>query len=176
MTKLARNLKTTWSYRPKPKNSDGDDENELIRKVIALMSTNGFKVWRQPNTGQIDALKLGRNVTMYCINTFKDLLLKQRKNVNEVIEINEALFKKDVGSIVGSCFKAVTGGTKGIADIIGYQIGTGRFIGVEIKIGNDKLSEHQIEWSKNLRDGGGLFFVAKDYDSFKDAFLRRIEV
>jgi hypothetical protein len=53
---------------------------------------------------------------------------------------------------------------RGTADI--HAIFQGRHISIEIKIGNDRQSEAQIKESERVRNAGGLYFVAKNMDSF----------
>lgn len=51
-------------------------------------------------------------------------------------------------------------GEKGASDIIGILPG-GRFLAVECKAENGRLSEYQIEYLANVRRMGGLAVVAK---------------
>jgi hypothetical protein len=53
---------------------------------------------------------------------------------------------------------------RGTADI--HAIFQGRHISIEIKIGNDRQSEGQIKEAERVRRAGGLYFVAKNMDSF----------
>ncbi len=53
---------------------------------------------------------------------------------------------------------------KGTADL--HCIIQGRHISIEIKIGKDKLSEHQIKEMNRVTAAGGLYFVARDMQSF----------
>ncbi len=61
-----------------------------------------------------------------------------------------------------------TNGTtrRGTADIM--AIYKGRSIAIEIKIGKDKLSEHQLREKQRIEDAGGLYFVARDMPGFID--------
>ena len=59
-----------------------------------------------------------------------------------------------------------TAAKKGVADILACR--NGRFIAIEIKIGKDRLSPEQEGFLKNIEYAGGLWFVAKDIDSFKE--------
>ena len=54
--------------------------------------------------------------------------------------------------------------TSGIPDIIGYKKDTGVFVGVEIKVGKDKLSNDQQLFSENLQKAGGWYWVVKTYE------------
>ena len=53
---------------------------------------------------------------------------------------------------------------KGTADV--HAIYKGRHISIEIKIGKDKQSDAQIKEAERIRQAGGLYFVARDMDSF----------
>ena len=62
-----------------------------------------------------------------------------------------------------------TSGTKkGIPDVIG--IIKGRFIGIEIKIGRDKQSDDQKLREQEINSAEGLYYIAKDFDTFKKWF------
>lgn len=53
---------------------------------------------------------------------------------------------------------------RGTADI--HAIFQGRHISIEIKIGNDKQSEQQIKEAEQVIKAGGLYYVAKNMQSF----------
>ena len=55
---------------------------------------------------------------------------------------------------------------KGISDLIAIIPPHGRFIGIEIKIGKDKQSEEQKGFQSNILRAGGVYLIARDYDSF----------
>ena len=58
------------------------------------------------------------------------------------------------------------GQVRGTSDIIGMQKGTGRFIGIEIKIGSDSLSPEQHGFLNDISEGGGIAMIAKSFDDF----------
>jgi len=65
------------------------------------------------------------------------------------------------------------GGTRrGIADIMAtkkIQHGDrtiGLTVAIEVKIGKDRLSEHQLAVKEEVERGGGVYMVAKDWDQF----------
>lgn len=65
------------------------------------------------------------------------------------------------------------GGTRrGIADIMAtkkIQHGdrtVGLTVAIEVKIGKDRLSEHQLAVKAEVERGGGVYLVAKDWDQF----------
>jgi hypothetical protein len=45
-------------------------------------------------------------------------------------------------------------GKKGVPDIIGFCRRTGKFIGVEIKVGKDRLSKEQTDFLNELQKSG----------------------
>jgi hypothetical protein len=55
-------------------------------------------------------------------------------------------------------------GTKGSADISATI--KGKSIKIEVKIGADRQSEHQKEYQQKIEQAGGVYFIAKDFDSF----------
>ena len=61
----------------------------------------------------------------------------------------------------------------GVPDIIGYRKSDARFIGVEVKAGKDRLSDYQIDFLNELKEHGGLPFVAYDFAGFVQSFERR---
>lgn len=60
---------------------------------------------------------------------------------------------------------------KGVADILACF--KGRLVAVEIKIGHDRLSDEQEGFIRNVLAAGGVAFVAKDFDGFKEEWTRR---
>lgn len=61
----------------------------------------------------------------------------------------------------------------GVPDILGYRKSDARFIGVEVKAGHDILSRFQIDFLNELKEHGGLPFVAYSFDGFVQSFERR---
>jgi hypothetical protein len=55
-------------------------------------------------------------------------------------------------------------GTNGTADI-SATVG-GRSVKIEVKIGRDRQSPAQIQYQKSIEKAGGLYFLAKDFESF----------
>ena len=53
---------------------------------------------------------------------------------------------------------------RGTADI--HAIVKGRHVSIEIKIGRDKLSDHQLKEQVRVINAGGLYFIARDMESF----------
>ena len=61
-------------------------------------------------------------------------------------------------------------GLKGVPDII--CIIDGQFVGIEIKAGKDRLSEHQILFKKRCERNGGKYLVVKHPDDV-DSLLQK---
>lgn len=61
-------------------------------------------------------------------------------------------------------------GLRGVPDVIGFKKVTGRFIGVEIKTGKDKLSLEQINFAIETLDASGYWFECRDINSFIEEF------
>ena len=64
-------------------------------------------------------------------------------------------------------------GTKGSADISATI--KGKSIKIEVKIGKDRQSEAQIEYQKAIERAGGIYFIAKDFDSFYEFYTTLVE-
>ena len=64
-------------------------------------------------------------------------------------------------------------GTKGSADISATI--KGKSIKIEVKIGKDKQSEAQVEYQKAIERAGGIYFIAKDFDSFYEFYTTLVE-
>ena len=74
---------------------------------------------------------------------------------------------KDVDGITrtvgkGSYTKSTS--TKGSADISATI--SGRSVKIEVKYGKDRMSEAQRDYAARTAAAGGLYFIAKDFDSF----------
>lgn len=73
-------------------------------------------------------------------------------------------FRINITGIPNSGRGMRTAAKKGICDLL--AIDRGRFIGIEIKIGEDRLSQEQIGFIKNVEHFGGKCFVAKTFNQF----------
>ena len=50
---------------------------------------------------------------------------------------------------------------KGSADLIGLIVGTGRFIGIEVKTPTGRVTPEQKAWAKTIQDYGGIAVVLR---------------
>jgi hypothetical protein len=78
--------------------------------------------------------------------------------------------KKTVKNIMGQSITIGSGqyipgtGTKGTADISATI--KGKSIKIEVKYGKDRQSEAQKEYQATIERSGGVYFIAKDFESF----------
>lgn len=59
-----------------------------------------------------------------------------------------------------------TTGVKGSADISATI--KGRSVKIEVKFAKDRMSEYQKEYAERTIQSGGIYYVARDFDSFKE--------
>ncbi|HEX8429179.1 VRR-NUC domain-containing protein [Hymenobacter sp.] len=64
-------------------------------------------------------------------------------------------------------------GRRGVPDIIGFRKSDGVFVGVEVKAGRDVLRDEQREFLNELKQAGGVAFVAYDFAQFQQSFEGR---
>jgi hypothetical protein len=56
-------------------------------------------------------------------------------------------------------------GRKGVPDVIGFHRNTGEFIGVEVKAGKDRMSEHQKQFREVVAaTTGGIYIEARSIE------------
>jgi hypothetical protein len=65
-------------------------------------------------------------------------------------------------------------GTKGSADISATI--KGRSVKIEVKIGKDKMSEDQHKYKEAIEKAGGIYYIAKDFDSFYEWYNKMFAV
>ena len=64
-------------------------------------------------------------------------------------------------------------GCNGVPDIIGFRLTDGVFVGVEVKAGRDTLRDDQKQFLNELKQAGGVAFVAHDFAQFQQSFEGR---
>lgn len=62
---------------------------------------------------------------------------------------------------------------KGLPDVI--LIFKGRFVGIEVKAGRDKLSEDQLKRKFEIERAGGIYFEARSTDGFLKFFIEMLK-
>jgi hypothetical protein len=75
--------------------------------------------------------------------------------------------------ILADCWRAVPLQKKGVFDLIGFHLVSGRFVAVELKLGTDRLSDDQRNFLEVARDSGCETWVIKDFDAFSASFRQR---
>ena len=78
---------------------------------------------------------------------------------------NEGVFRKDGN---GRAFRATSSMQNGTADISATI--HGRSVKIEVKIGNDILSQAQIDYQRQIENARGYYVIAKDFKGFLDWF------
>lgn len=73
-------------------------------------------------------------------------------------------FKHRIGSV--QYIKSTS--TNGTADISATV--KGRSVKIEVKIGRDKQSSDQSDYQRDVESAGGIYYIAKDFQSFYDWF------
>lgn len=71
--------------------------------------------------------------------------------------------KTTAGKVIGVTWTKGTS-TAGSADISATI--KGRSVKIEVKIGKDRQSEAQKRYQENIEKAGGIYIIAKDFDSF----------
>lgn len=136
------------------------NQNLLIAQVVNLLNRNGYLAWRQENNGRIDEAQVVDRITQ---------LLFALAHVN----YDKVKIASLVTDIIRKSYRPVPSSLKGVPDVIGFHLDSGRWISVEVKCGNDQLREDQIRFIDILRRSGGEVWVIRDIDSFRDAFLNK---
>ena len=70
---------------------------------------------------------------------------------------------------IGTIKRVKSTSTIGTADISATI--KGRSVKIEVKIGNDKQSEAQKQYQKNVENAGGVYFIAKDFQTFFEWYI-----
>ena len=122
--------------------------NNLTQAIINYINNRGGHAFRVNNQGQFQEYNAKSSGISQASRMF-------------LYEISNSL--KMLGFTVGRWRKAGAG-EKGISDIVGCC--NGKFFGIEVKIGKDRMSPHQKDFQKHIESSGGVYFVAKDYKGF----------
>lgn len=86
--------------------------------------------------------------------------------------------RKQVTDIMGHCRTIgsvewrTSGTTKGSADISATI--RGRSVKIEVKIGKDTQSEAQKQYQASIEAAGGLYYIARDFTSFRSWYQQTI--
>jgi hypothetical protein len=80
--------------------------------------------------------------------------------------------KTTAGKVIGVTWTKGTS-TAGSADISATI--KGRSVKIEVKIGKDRQSEAQKRYQENIEKAGGIYIIAKDFDSFVEWYENFIQ-
>jgi hypothetical protein len=75
---------------------------------------------------------------------------------------------------IGTAKYIPTTGTKGSSDISATI--NGKSVKIEVKIGSDRQSKYQIEYQERTERSGGIYLIAKDFESFYNDYKKIIEM
>jgi hypothetical protein len=82
------------------------------------------------------------------------------KRIDKTKTVDTVLGRRQIGGV--SWIKGT--GTKGSADISATI--KGRSVKIEVKYGKDRQSEYQKEYQQAIETAGGVYVIAKDFDSW----------
>lgn len=141
-----RKMKSKYPNMPEmyyPKIKYGDNSaNALTKSIVDFIRLNGGYCDRINNTG---VYVEGKNIAPGDNNS----------GLRSKSMLTDGYYRKGTNR-------------KGIADISGvYQ---GRPLQIEVKHGKDRMSPDQIKVMNEVISAGGLFFIAKDFESFYQWF------
>lgn len=124
--------------------------NELTKTIIQWMNWNGFVVWRNNTMGVFDGAAAAKQI----LALIKAVLVtKKLPTLPEIKGLLARSYRKSHER-------------KGVADIIGYQKKTGRFVSIEIKHGKDSISPDQKAFLEQASKNSGIAIVARDMNTF----------
>jgi hypothetical protein len=92
------------------------------------------------------------------------------KRIDKTKTVDTVLGKRQIGSV--SWIKGT--GTKGSADISATI--KGRSVKIEVKYGKDRQSEYQKEYQQSIETAGGVYVIAKDFDSWLQWYYDFIKI
>jgi hypothetical protein len=132
-------------------------EQEMIEGIVKFLNENGYYVWRQGNHGMFNleyAVKGMLQVIQYC---------QASPGSQGIAEMIRQKLRR--------CFMRVPESVKGVADVIGWDKTSGKWIAVEVKTEQDRLRPEQDQWLRSLKEAGGSVYVVRDIEVFKKRIL-----
>ena len=133
-------------------------ENKSILKELYLVRSRGIS----PNLPEFARVTptIGDNTANGLTRAVVDFLTMSGHQAERI---------NTMGRIIQKGVKSTyipTTGTKGSADISATI--KGRSVKIEIKIGKDKQSIHQIAYQEAIERAGGIYVVVKSFDQFME--------
>ena len=124
--------------------------NALTVQIIEHMNKNGYHVWRNNTIGVFDPTQAVKKLLAYTTT-----LLRGKAKPS----------KKELYSIIKSCYRKHHG-QRGVSDIIGIRKSDGKFVAVEVKVGDDILSPFQINFKNEINEANGIAVIARNFNEF----------
>ena len=124
-----------------------------------------FRANKSPQLTIPDICKPDANSTTTAIITYLNYngWHVSRINTHGVYDVEKQIHRK------------VHGQAKGVPDIVGFNLTTGQYLCIEIKIGSDKLSPEQSHHLDTAKSSGCYVMVAHSFDDFLAKHERRVD-
>lgn len=137
------------------------NQNLVIAQVVNFLNQNGYLAWRQENNGRIDEKEL----VAHLLKLFDALALVRYTSEKKAQLFMDAIRK---------CYRPVPCSRKGVSDVIGFNLRTGYWISVEVKLGDDKMRPEQEDFAAIVRQSGGAeYWICREINSFKQGWFRK---
>lgn len=133
------------------------NQNLLIAQVVKYLNSNGCLVWRQENNGRIDEAAAVARLTELLF-----ALAHVKYDRSKIADLIKGILRK--------AYRPVPCSLKGIPDVIGFYLDSGRWITVECKCGTDVIRPEQRDFINILREAGGDAWVIREFDSLAQNF------
>ncbi len=143
-------------------NATGVTEMSIIMQLCTFLNHRGYIVWRHSNTGTFNAREA------------KAALVKLHSAVKSGA-LSEANFSIAIDVIFARCWKKTPGMVPGVFDIVGFNLVTGKFVAIEVKLGEDELRPEQRDFMRRVKDAGGETYIVRDFPLFSHNFRARAE-
>lgn len=130
--------------------------------MVKCLNEHGYLAWRQENNGRIDEEKTVEHL-LKLFDALQQVNYTRDQKVKLITEVLRKYYRKVPSSL------------KGVTDVIGVDLNTGKWICVEVKLGSDELSADQKEFMEKMRRAGASVWLCRDFYSWRVGFLKQIE-
>lgn len=134
-------------------------EISVICQIITLMNNHGYCVWRHSNTGGFNSL-------------FVQVTIEKLFPAVATGCLTQKQYSESVRTTIKRGWRKTPGQLVGIPDIVGFNLLTGKFVAVELKIGLDTLSQEQRQFNEKAKNAGSETYIVKDFPVFSQ-YLRK---
>jgi hypothetical protein len=141
--------------------------NEMAFERLRAVSSMPIHCIPKPKFNDSSANNLTKSIIKYI-----ELMGYQAERINNTGRYIDN--KKTVKNIMGQSIQIGSGqyikgtGTNGTADISATI--KGKSIKIEVKFGKDRQSETQKEYQASIERSGGIYYIAKDFETFYNFF------